>query len=173
MRTRADGWVALLLTCLLLPACSTTEGDDVQRSEQALEALRARPSLESELARLTDLRDAVAAALGGRVRLTGWEPVGETDQSFCGDDTGDARIAMPPTLRRTGGVPDDRWQQTVEVVAEVAAGAGFGPPETVVDAPGEHEVVLRGTYESLLRFGTLANATLALQTGCHLSESTD
>lgn len=142
----------------------------MQGSEQALEALRARPSLESEVARLTGVRDAAAAALAERVGLPGWQPVGEVDYALCGDDTGDARIALPPSLLRTGGVPDDRWEQAVAVLAEVAAEAGFGAPETVVDEPGEHEVVLRGERESLLRFGTAANATLALETGCHLPE---
>ncbi|MEX2290685.1 MAG: LppA family lipoprotein [Mycobacteriales bacterium] len=46
--------------------------------------------------------------------------------------------------------------------------SGFGAAETVVDQPGQHEIVLQGERGSRLRFGTLSNASLALETGCHL-----
>jgi hypothetical protein len=65
-------------------------------------------------------------------------------------------------------VPDAQWPQAAQVVADVAGRAGFGPAETVVDRPGEHEIVLRGERGALLRFGTLEHATLAVETGCHL-----
>ena len=40
--------------------------------------------------------------------------------------------------------------------------------DTVVDEPGQHEIVLRGERGSRLRFSTLTNATVAMETGCHL-----
>lgn len=53
-------------------------------------------------------------------------------------------------------------------VGDVAAESGFGPPFTVVDNPGEHEIALQGEREAVLTFGTLQNATLAISYGCHL-----
>jgi hypothetical protein len=65
-------------------------------------------------------------------------------------------------------VPDAQWDRAAVLTEQVLRDFGFGAAETVVDNPGEHEVVLRGQLGALVRFGTLANATLALETGCHL-----
>lgn len=134
-----------------------------------VDALRDRPSIEAEVARLTEARDAVAEALGSRLGLDGWGVLDEGSTAGCADapDAGGQTVFLPALLRE-GGVPDEAWDRAVEVVAEVAGAEGFGAPETVVDSPGQHQVVLRGERESLLRFSTLQRATLELETGCHL-----
>jgi hypothetical protein len=58
----------------------------------------------------------------------------------------------------------------VEIVTEVAGRHGFGDPGVVVDGPGDHEIVLRGTYEGELIFGTGGGTILTVRTGCHLTE---
>lgn len=76
------------------------------------------------------------------------------------------------SLGLAGGVPDERWMRAAELVVTTAADYGFGAAEIVVDEPGQHEIVLRGERGSQLRFSTLTNATIALETGCHLPVAT-
>ena len=75
------------------------------------------------------------------------------------------------SLLLTGGVPEAAWPQAGTLVQQRAATFGFRAVDVVVDRPGEHEIVLRGEWGSLLRFGSLKNATSSLETGCHLPDS--
>ena len=85
-------------------------------------------------------------------------------------------VALTGCSSDSAGRVDDRAQQeaalaqrpTAELVVTTAADDGFGSAETVVDEPGQHEIVLRGERGSRLRFSTLTNATVAMETGCHL-----
>lgn len=137
-------------------------------SEAAAE-LRERPTSEAEVMRLEQLRQEVRDQLSSVLGLSAWSDV-EGSEAGCADFSGqNGRTVFLKGLLLTGGVPDALWAQAVEVVSEATAGYEFGAPVTVVDQPGNHEVVLRGARESLLRFGTgSANATLQLETGCHL-----
>lgn len=133
--------------------------------------MQQRPTLEQEQQRLTGVRDQVRGALAARLGLTAWSELDEGNAAGCADyPDSDGYTAFLPSLLLSGGVSDQQWAQAVEVVVEVAGESGFGPAETVVDQPGEHEVVLRGERESRLPFGTLKNATLDVEAGCHLTE---
>lgn len=89
-------------------------------------------------------------------------------QAGCGESAEiSGTTASLPSLLLTGGVPDAVWTQAADVVADVVGEAGFGAVDVVVDNSGEHEIVLRGE-RIVAAVRTLANATLALQTGCHL-----
>jgi hypothetical protein len=52
-------------------------------------------------------------------------------------------------------------------VSEVFARYDFGPPETVVDRPGDHEVQFRDEYGAVLLFGANVNTIMSVRTGCH------
>lgn len=134
--------------------------------------LRERPSLEAEQARLTAVRDEVRDRLAEELGLTVWSEADQGNAAGCADfPDSSGYTAFLPTLLLEGGVPDGSWARAVQVVSTVVGDEGFGAPEVVVDEPGQHEVVLRGERGSLLRFGTMKNATLHLETGCHLPES--
>jgi hypothetical protein len=136
--------------------------------EQQNAQLRERPTSQAEVARLTEAQEAIRARLE-EVPLGPWTSSLSEGTAGCGDlDESDGRTVFLPGLFLEGGVPDAVWPRAVEAVQTAAAEYGFGAAEVVVDDPGEHEVVLRGERGALLRFGTLANATLQLETGCHL-----
>lgn len=164
MRRLAPG----LLVLLLMTGCA--DGGDPVSDKQAQDAeLRKRPTLEQEQERLTAVRDHVRDALGERLGLTAWSEPDAGNAAGCADFPDSAGfIAFLPLLLLTGGVPDEQWAEAVTVVESVAGEAGFGAAQTVVDRPGQHEVVLRGERESVLRFGSMQDATLAVETGCHL-----
>lgn len=157
---------------LLLIGC-TDGGDEFMDQRQTQDAeLAQRPSLEEETARLTQARDEIRDRLAAELGLTAWSERDNGDAAGCADFEDSSGVtAFLPSLLLTGGVPDAQWPQAADLVSQVAGEHGFGSVDVVVDAPGEHEIVLRGERGSLLRFGTLANATLALETGCHLPEA--
>lgn len=134
------------------------------------EQVQQRPTLEDEEARVLAVRDAVRDALASELGLDDWREFGDASGAGCGnlraDGLGDNR--QPAALLLTGGVPDRQWTEAVEIVTRVAGRSGFGQPIQVVDRPGQHEVELRGERESVLRLGTVRNATLTVETGCHL-----
>ena len=157
---------------LLLGAVACTRGESADEKAAAHATLLARPTLEAETARITAVRTAVRDALSARLGLVAWSDLGSADEAGCADFSDlKARTRFLSSLLLTGGVPDAQWPAAVKVVAEVAGPAGFGAPQTVVDLPGQHDVVLRGDRGSRLTFGTLANATLALEIGCHLPKA--
>lgn len=164
---------ALLVLLLAGTACSDDGRPSMDDTSKARTELLQRPPLESEVARLEALRTAVRDALSAELGLTRWSDRDDATGAACDDfDDVDARTAFLDSLLLTGGVPDAQWPKAVDVLAKVAGGSGFGAPETVVDNPGEHEVVLRGERGSLIRFGTGSkNATLAVEAGCHLPEA--
>lgn len=156
---------------LLLTGCNDEVGDGMGEREQQDAALRERPTAEQALARVTEAQEAVLTALGG-LGLTAWEPGDTTGSSACAEfDESSGEVTYLGSQVLPGGVPDDVWPRAAQAVEDTAARHGFGAADVVVDEPGEHEIVLRGEFGSLLRFGTAKNATLRLATGCHLPES--
>lgn len=142
-----------------------------KRQEQDAQ-LRERPTSEVQVTRLRALREQVRDQLSAELGLTAWSERGNGGRAGCGEwpDSSGETVVLE-SLLLTGGVPDEQWPTAVEVVTRTAQAAGFGVADPVVDRPGEHEVVLRGEWGSLLRFGTAVDATLSLATGCHLPES--
>jgi hypothetical protein len=160
--------VTLLAAVLVLTACSG--GDPMNAPRESLEQ---QPTLAQAVDSLGEMAAEVERRLGAELGLTAWSTSQEAGESLCGEgEVEDARVAYLPTRALAGGVPDADWERAVDVLVDVVSGYGFGPPETVVDDPGEHEVVLVDEREALVRFGTLQNATLEVVTGCHLLGST-
>lgn len=162
---------ALTAAVLLLGAAGcSTEGDPVPSTSR--EQLSERPTLEEQTERFEQMQDEVQERLGADLGLTAWTRRESGDTGLCDNgEVPDARVAFLPGRLLTGGVPDAAWQSAVDLLAEVAEPYGFDRVERVVDRPGEHEVVLHGEHEALVRFGTLQNATLGVTTGCHLLAS--
>ena len=159
-----------LLVLLMLTSCFDERDPVADRLEQNA-VLRERPSLEQEQARVTAVQDQILEALGTRLGLTAWSQVDGADSAGCADyPDSDGSTTFLPLMALSGGVPDAVWDQAVAIVEEVAGPAGFGKAETVVDRAGQHQVILSGERESRLTFGTIQDATLGLEAGCHLPE---
>jgi hypothetical protein len=98
-----------------------------------------------------------------------WSDRGNPAEAGCNDfadPEGETRFLSG--LKLTDGVPDAQWPAAVRIVTEIVDPAGFGAPDTVVNKPGEHEVVWRGKRGSRLTFGSAVHATLDAEVGCHL-----
>ena len=166
---RARTRVAVAGLLVALTGCSSdSEGRVDDRAQQEV-ALAQRPTAEQEVARLTRARGAVRERLATELGLTAWSDRGNANSAGCADyPASRGTTSFVSSLGLAGGVPDEGWPRAAELVVTTAADYGFGSAETVVDEPGQHEIVLRGERGSRLRFSTLTNATVAMETGCHL-----
>ncbi len=119
---------------------------------------------------LATVRDTLVAELG----LAPWIPSTNSVNASTGSGPyarlgGDGEIRRYSSGRSPGTLSDADWPRATSIVADLAAQYGFAAPTVVVDRPGDHEVSLRGEYGGELLFGTAANTTLSLRTGCHLT----
>jgi hypothetical protein len=154
--------MCFLLTALT--ACST--GEEKQGMPDAERS--SRPSMQEVSAAYEQATTEAQEAVDDLVGQRAWARDSETSRSLCPGDE-EPRLQEWGLPRRTapGGIPDAEWQQAVDSVSEVLARHDFGPPETVVDRPGDHEVQYRDEHGAVLLFGAYVNTVLSVRTGCH------
>ncbi|HEX2297216.1 MAG TPA: LppA family lipoprotein [Pseudonocardiaceae bacterium] len=160
--------MAVLMPVVLAAGCTMggSENDDM---DDKLATLAQRPTIEEMSAAYeqmqTRLRDRLSAELGP-LRWVNRENRGGAG---CADFPGAGGQSL--TLDRwtsEGNLPDAQWDRAVQIVAEVTGEYGFGPPESVVDRPGDHEITATDRYGGGYQFGTARNTVLMVSTGCHL-----
>jgi hypothetical protein len=164
--------IVLACTILLLVGACDSKGGSMSKDEQFAELLK-RPDIEQVqadyLRMMADIRDALVEQIG----IAAWQPK-EKDAisgSACGDypELSDGHIRRFSSGSSPGNLPDAKWQEAVDLVGSIAGRHGFKNPGAVVDRPGDHEVSFSNEYGAELLFGTAANTTLSISTGCHLS----
>lgn len=141
---------------------------------ELFDELTRRPDIEVVDARCRELLAAVRDALVVELGLRPWIPPDNPVNASTGRGPfarlgGDGEIRRYSSGRSPGAVSDVDWPRATAIVAEVAGRYGFGAPTVVVDRPGDHEVSFAGEYGGELLFGTAANTTLSVTTGCHLT----
>ncbi|MBB5910253.1 LppA family lipoprotein [Actinoalloteichus hymeniacidonis] len=167
---RAIALSAVLLAAPLLAGCGATTGEgDTVNDDRAV--LLERPSIEQISERYEQMQEAITARLSDE--LGPWEWVNDENATSAGcaefpNVGGESRALDRRHFK--GNLPDESWNRAVEIVVEIGGEYGFGEPETVVDRPGDHEIVGRDPFGARYTFGTAANTLLTVITGCHLPE---
>lgn len=167
--TRLVRLLAMMAVAATLAAgCAgqTPEGGDVDEQRATLEA---RPTIDEITARYERMQAELRQRLVDEVGIAEWIRDSELSSSGCGDfpDVATAESRSLGSWYAPGNVPDARWPQAVAIVAEVTGDYGFGPPETVVDRPNDHEIRAVGHYGASYLFGTRVNTVMLVSTGCH------
>ncbi|WP_246258127.1 LppA family lipoprotein [Amycolatopsis anabasis] len=164
------------LACALavaLTGCGSGEPKGDAMNAQFAE-LRKRPDIEQAESAyqgmLTEIRDRLVREVG----IAAWQPPGEpvSASGYVGDLSAigrDGEIRRYSSGISPGNLPDAEWARAVALVRETAQRQGFGEPAVVGDRPGDHEVSFPHPSCTELLFGTAANTTLSLSTGCHLT----
>jgi Lipoprotein confined to pathogenic Mycobacterium len=153
----------------------TTNGGTMTGStmNDAFDILMRRPHLAEVEGDYQSMLLTIQERLVAEVGIAAWVREKPAAGGLCGGDLvdlEDAREAYLDAGVSIGNLPDARWGQAVAIVTEVAGRHGFGEPGVIVDAPGDHEISLRGTYQGELIFGTGGGTILTARTGCHLTE---
>jgi Lipoprotein confined to pathogenic Mycobacterium len=162
-----------------MPGGTTTDGTTTDGTttdgtmSAAFDTLLKRPNLAEVEADYQSMVLTIQERLVAEVGIAPWVRGKPAIGGLCGGDLIDLEDAQEGYLDAgvsIGNLPDARWGQAVAIVTEVAGEHGFGEPGVIVDAPGDHEISLRGTYQGELIFGTGAGTILTVRTGCHLTE---
>jgi hypothetical protein len=157
---------ALTALAILAAGCASggSEGDDMN---EKLVTLAQRPTIESIKVTYEQMQARLRDRLSAEVGPMQWV----NRENFSGAGCGDGVDGQSLTLdgwKSEGNLPDARWGDAVRIVAEVTSEYGFGPPQTIVDRPSDHEITATDPYGAKYLFGTAANTVLLVSTGCHL-----
>jgi hypothetical protein len=134
---------------------------------EKLVTLAQRPTIESIKVTYEQMQARLRDRLSAEVGPMQWV----NRENFSGAGCGDGVDGQSLTLdgwKSEGNLPDARWGDAVRIVAEVTSEYGFGPPQTIVDRPSDHEITATDPYGAKYLFGTAANTVLLVSTGCHL-----
>jgi hypothetical protein len=158
---------------LLLGGCTGEEPKGDAVNKQFAELMK-RPDIEQAEAEYQDMLASIREKLAGEIGIAPWIPKDtQPSASACGGEfteiTTEGQRRFYSSGRSPGNLPDAQWPRAVALVSETAHQHGFGAPEIIVDRPGDHEVLYKGTTGAELIFGTGTNTTLSMTTGCHLT----
>lgn len=165
----------------LLSACAS-EGSNINddpnagTQQQQYDTLLQRPNIEQVTDTYQKALQEIKQALTKTFDLPQWEQRDDTPigASACGFDFPD--VHLPDGIARSisGGfsrsrIPEDRWEEAVEIVTDVAVNYGFQGPERVADEPGNREIRYFDTAGSRISYGQVKNMSISIRTGCHLT----
>lgn len=157
--------LSALMLAMLAAAC-TSEREDM---DQKLAALAQRPTIEQVSASYEEMQAQLRDRLSAELGLPPWVNDQNLSGAGCADFPGSGGQSLTlDSWTSQGNLPDTQWDRAVAVVAEVTGEYGFGPPKTVVDRPGDHEITATDRYGGGYQFGTASNTVLMVSTGCHL-----
>lgn len=70
-----------------------------------------------------------------------------------------------------GPVPDDKWAPALAIIKDGAARLGASTMTTLVDDPGDRDVMFGGADGIEIEFGTKANTILSAKSDCRLRQA--
>lgn len=156
---------------MVLSGCGGGD-ENMTRDEQVAQLLQ-RPDIDQIVTQYEQMRQEIAAQLSSELGLPSWE-INEIrgSEAGCGrsfPDVGlDGGIRSLKTLISKAQLADGKWGRALEIAAVAAGRNGFGPAQTIVDRPGQHNAEFHDSYGGRLTLGTQINTTLSVRTGCHL-----
>ncbi|MGH3923571.1 MAG: LppA family lipoprotein [Pseudonocardiaceae bacterium] len=161
--------LVIALTLAVLAAGCTFGGSEQENMDEKLATLAQRPTIEEIRATYEQMQARLRDRLSTEVGPLQWI----NDENFGGAGCADFPHVggQSLTLDRwtsEGNLPDARWDDAVQIVAEVTGEYGFGQPQAIVDRPSDHEITGFDPYGAKYLFGTAANTVLMVSTGCHL-----
>jgi Lipoprotein confined to pathogenic Mycobacterium len=173
------GLSSLVAVAALLAVACTIRGQAPSSTmspnpNQQFQELMTRPDIEQISQRYEQMANTIRDRLVADTGLPPWQVRSDTGgSSGCRNypdvSIPDAQSRGLPLWAAEANLPDDKWPRAVQIVTDIAKENGFGPPKTLVDVPGRHEVSLEDGYGAEITFGTRVHTSMLIQTGCHLT----
>ncbi|KZM69659.1 LppA family lipoprotein [Nocardia terpenica] len=156
-----------------------TEGDSSKPTSDketaaATQRLLGRPSLEDAEAQLRSAVEQIAAAGTDLIPGMQWSWNRERTPSGCDKpyDRTDGRIVYLQEYVSNTPVPDNVWQAFAERAHAIAAQVGATTPETMQNAPGNHDVWFFNPEDgTTIKIGSQVATVISGTVGCHLPAS--
>jgi hypothetical protein len=102
-----------------------------------------------------------------------WTPIEDVDVASCASSFGDQAAGLNAEQRVTtrwasSGISERRWPPALASLQRLSRTAGFTRTQVINNRPGEHEVLIGGSYGAGLEFGSRGRmSVLSIRTGCH------
>lgn len=164
----------LLLACVITLTGCGNGTDDMTREEKFAELMR-RSTEEQIVQQYDQMQQEIADELTTAIGLPAWTINDTTGgEALCGHEFsnlgGDAGTKSLPILNAAAPIPDERWDQAVQIAETIARKNGFGAPQRLVDRTGHHIVDFKDKWGGMLGIDTKVHSTLSVRTGCLLTE---
>lgn len=134
-------------------------------------ALRSKPPFEAAQEQyrraLRDMADRVGALVPG---LT-WQIKEDSWRGCGGAYAKRSAVQVYVYIVFAGPVPDDKWAPALAIVKDGAARLGASDMTTLVDNPGDRDVVFGGADGIEIEFGTKVNTILSAKSDCRLRQA--
>ncbi|WP_082694158.1 LppA family lipoprotein [Mycobacterium lehmannii] len=134
-------------------------------------ALRSKPPFEAAQEQyrraMHDMADRVAALVPG---LT-WQIKEDSWRGCGGAYASTSAVQVYVYIVFAGPVPDDKWAPALAIIKDGAARLGASDMTTLVDNPGDRDVMFGSTDGIEIEFGTKANTILSAKSDCRLRQA--
>lgn len=129
-----------------------------------------RPSMESVIARYSQMRAEMFAALAEAFGEAGWADAPNSPgwgRSSAGSEDTEAEAVGFVTQSFTGTYPVGQWHSAAALVGAVGKRYGFEDVTVVADSPGDLTITGEDALGGRYTFGMAVNTIFSLRTGAH------
>lgn len=138
---------------------------------QALQQLKALPSLEDTTAQVQAAMDEITAAASTMIPSIKWETLHEGTTGNCEhpyEQTDGQRYFLPDRVAENIAVSEASWSAIVQVAKESAAKIGAVDVQVMKDEPANHDVWFSGPTGIFIKMAYRGNLVVSGYTGCRL-----
>ena len=136
----------------------------------AIDELRALPSLEDTKAQVQAAMDQIIAAAGAAIPTATWQTADNEQEDWCEPPYGTSgrRYFLPNRIAPKAAVSEQNWADILKVAKDAAAGVGATSVQVIHDEPGNHDVWFSGPAGIFIKVSYQGNLVVAGYTGCRL-----
>jgi hypothetical protein len=147
------------------------DGMSTSQSSDPEATLRTKPSFEAAQEEYRNAMRDMANQVAARVPGLRWQ-IKEDSWRGCGGEYAQTDgVQVYVYIVFAGPVPDDEWAPALEIVKGGAARLGATNMTTLVDKPGDRDVMFGGADGIEIEFGTKANTILSAKSDCRLRQA--
>ncbi|MEU0493937.1 LppA family lipoprotein [Mycobacterium sp. NPDC006124] len=161
---------------LLATGCHMNQPDSptpATSSIDAVDQLKALPSLEDTKMQVQGAMDEITAAASRVIPTLQWSPLHGETPNGCGApfDQTDGQSVFLPDLTAGADVTDQQWQVILTAGRESAAKIGATNMQVMQDGPSNHDVGFYGPAGISIKIGYQGNLVVSGNTGCRLPKA--
>jgi Lipoprotein confined to pathogenic Mycobacterium len=147
------------------------DGMSTSQSSDPAAGLRTKPSFEAAQQEYRNAMQDMATRVAALVPGLTWQTKEDSWRGCGGQYAQTAGVQVYVYIVFAGSVPEDKWTPALEIVKDGAARLGATNITTLVDKPGDRDVMFGGADGIEIEFGTKANTILSAKSDCRLRQA--
>lgn len=167
-------WAATLAALLAVTGCHVEQPYEPTRpsaAAQALQQLKALPSLEDTKAQVQAAMDEITAAAGTLIPSIKFESPDAGTTGNCErpyENSDGQRIFLPDRVAPNVIISEQNWAAIAQVAKDSAAKIGATDVQVLQDQPANHDVWFSGPTGIFIKIAYQGNLVVSGYTGCRL-----